>query len=58
MVTTSQKTSVLTMDNLEEPSKLSEDQINSFKSEFELNREQILELDVIFKASAILLLKF
>ena len=56
MVTTSQKTTVLAMANLEEPSKLSEDQINAFKLEFDLNREQILELDVIFKASAILLL--
>ena len=38
-----------------EPSRISEDQINALKSEFDLSREQILELDVIFKASAILL---
>ena len=40
------------------PSRLSEDQITALRSEFDLNREQILELDVIFKASAILLIKF
>ena len=41
-----------------EPSRLTEEQIETFKSEFDLNREQILEFDVIFKASAILLFEF
>ena len=41
-----------------EPSRLTEEQIETFKSEFDLNREQILEFDVIFKASAILLFVF
>ena len=46
------------MVNPAEPSRLSEDQITALKSEFDLNREQILELNVIFKASAILLIEF
>ena len=41
-----------------ELSRLTEEQIETFKSEFDLNREQILEFDVIFKASAILLFEF
>ena len=41
-----------------EPSNLTEEQIQTLKSEFDLNREQILEFDVIFKASAILLFGF
>jgi hypothetical protein len=38
-----------------EPSNLTEEQIQTLKSEFDLNREQILEFDALFKASAILL---
>ena len=41
-----------------EPSRLTEEQIETLKLEFDLNREQILEFDVIFKASAILLFVF
>ena len=41
-----------------EPSRLTEEQIETLKSEFDLNREQILEFDAIFKASAILLFVF
>ena len=43
------------MVNPAEASRLTEEQIQTFKSEFGLNREQILEFVVIFKASAILL---
>ena len=46
------------MVNPAEPSRLSEDQITALKSEFDLDREKILELDVVFKASAILLIEF
>ena len=41
-----------------EPSRLTEEQIETLKLEFYLNREQILEFDVVFKASAILLSVF
>ena len=47
----------MAMVNPAEPSRLSEDQITALRSEFDLNREQILELDVIFKAGAILLIE-
>ena len=46
------------MVNPAEPSSLTEEEIQTFKSKYDLNREQILEFEAIFKASAILLFKF